>query len=469
MKSLPKLEALRRARMLAVATSLVAHLVIAAAAYVYVGWPTTPTITVIPVEVVAAPAGPGIGGAGEPSHAGATPANNGPIEDPETSLAKPSISADVEEARSAQPVERSTEATAETATNPSEPLPPTLDVAAKATPSAVPPPVEQVSVPVIKAEPPAREWAAATLLDARAVAPSPRRGATKPPPISEAEFDFVAPTVVASPTSIWTIPTQRAEHTNPSPVHAAPAPLESASAITPQAVVTSTPPPSPPMPDLEVIRQSLLPLARPSRAKLASLATANPTPPTRVDALPPPRLPRPRPVLEIATKTVTQPPLISQATTPPGQNLRQAATESLPAASTSASFEPTQPSPPASGGNVETAALKGSQTTVNPSSNPGVGVGAASGTALRPLPGNPAPRYPRLARERGWQGRVMIEVAVLNDGTVNNAEVEQSSGYRALDQAALRAVRRWRFAVADSNLPPHGAVVRVPITFKLSD
>ena len=472
MKSLPKLEALRRPRMWAVATSLAAHLVIAAAAYAYVGWPTTPTITVIPVEVVAAPAGPGNGAASDTSDAAAAPANHGPIEDTETSLAKPSISADIEEARRAQPVERSTEATAAMAPNPSEPLlPPTppLEVAAKITPSAVPPPVERAPVPVIDVEPPVQEWAPAILLDAQVAALSPPPDTTKPPPVLEIEADPVVPTVVASPTSTWAIPIQRADRNNLLAVPAAPAPLNSASIIPPQAVVSSTPPPSPPMPEPGVVKQSPLPLARPSKVKLANLATANPAPPTRVDALPPPRLPRPRPVLEIATKTVTQPPLISQPPTPPDQNLLQAATTSLPAASTSASFEPIRPSAPSSGANVETAALKGSQAEIIPSSNPGGGIGVASGTALRPLPGNPAPRYPRLARERGWQGRVIIEVAVLNDGTVNNAELGQSSGYRALDQAALRAVRRWRFAVADSNLPPHGAVVRVPITFKLSD
>ncbi|MDA0262272.1 MAG: energy transducer TonB [Proteobacteria bacterium] len=85
------------------------------------------------------------------------------------------------------------------------------------------------------------------------------------------------------------------------------------------------------------------------------------------------------------------------------------------------------------------------------------------------MPGNPAPRYPRIARERGWQGRVILEVAIAHNGIVDRAEVGESSGYRVLDLAALQAVRRWRFAVMQPLPPAQGTMVRVPITFKLSD
>ena len=55
------------------------------------------------------------------------------------------------------------------------------------------------------------------------------------------------------------------------------------------------------------------------------------------------------------------------------------------------------------------------------------------------------PDYPRLARMRGWEGVVQIRLVVGVDGSVVEARVEQSSGHRVLDDAALVAVRGWRF------------------------
>lgn len=53
--------------------------------------------------------------------------------------------------------------------------------------------------------------------------------------------------------------------------------------------------------------------------------------------------------------------------------------------------------------------------------------------------------YPRVARQKGWQGRVGITVTVGPDGSVQNAVLSLSSGYGVLDEEAMRAVRRHRF------------------------
>ncbi len=55
------------------------------------------------------------------------------------------------------------------------------------------------------------------------------------------------------------------------------------------------------------------------------------------------------------------------------------------------------------------------------------------------------PPYPALARRRGWQGTVLCRIAVGPDGAVAEARLERSSGYSVLDDAALEAVREWRF------------------------
>jgi TonB family protein len=61
---------------------------------------------------------------------------------------------------------------------------------------------------------------------------------------------------------------------------------------------------------------------------------------------------------------------------------------------------------------------------------------------------NPAPVYPRLARQQGWEGVVMLRVLVRADGTVEDIEVEASAGHQILDDAAVSAVRRWKFLPA---------------------
>jgi len=56
------------------------------------------------------------------------------------------------------------------------------------------------------------------------------------------------------------------------------------------------------------------------------------------------------------------------------------------------------------------------------------------------------PPYPKRAREMGWEGTVVLRVEVKPDGTVEAASVHRTSGYLTLDEAALIAVKRWRFA-----------------------
>lgn len=61
---------------------------------------------------------------------------------------------------------------------------------------------------------------------------------------------------------------------------------------------------------------------------------------------------------------------------------------------------------------------------------------------------NPAPIYPMAARRMGWQGKVLVSVEVRADGRAGQVQVQQSSGHQVLDEAALRAVRNWRFSPA---------------------
>jgi protein TonB len=91
---------------------------------------------------------------------------------------------------------------------------------------------------------------------------------------------------------------------------------------------------------------------------------------------------------------------------------------------------------------------------------PRIGQGAAA---------NPAPEYPEEARLRGWHGRVVLAVIVSPEGGVASIRVRSSSGHPLLDEAALRAVRRWRFEPGRRAGQAVAAAAEVPIRFRLTD
>ncbi len=94
-----------------------------------------------------------------------------------------------------------------------------------------------------------------------------------------------------------------------------------------------------------------------------------------------------------------------------------------------------------------------------------------SSPSLPPRPAarfdNPRPWYPRMARRRGMEGRVTLEVTVSPDGRVTAIRVQHSSGFRLLDDAALETVKTWRFLPARRGGSPVSGTVVVPIRFRL--
>lgn len=82
---------------------------------------------------------------------------------------------------------------------------------------------------------------------------------------------------------------------------------------------------------------------------------------------------------------------------------------------------------------------------------------------------NPPPRYPPMARERHWEGKVLIRTKILADGSAGEVRIEQSSGHEALDAAALDAVKNWRFVAAMAGDQAVDSWVIIPIDFKLKN
>jgi TonB family protein len=80
---------------------------------------------------------------------------------------------------------------------------------------------------------------------------------------------------------------------------------------------------------------------------------------------------------------------------------------------------------------------------------------------------NPKPRYPMLARRKGYEGTILLRVFVLESGGVGKVELEKSSGYEILDESALKAVREWVFMPGKKNGEPIPSWVTIPIKFQL--
>lgn len=80
---------------------------------------------------------------------------------------------------------------------------------------------------------------------------------------------------------------------------------------------------------------------------------------------------------------------------------------------------------------------------------------------------NRAPVYPVLAREKGWEGIVILKVSVHPNGGAGQVMIDQSSGHTILDEAAVSAVRNWQFYPAKIGPMPLSSRVKIPIRFVL--
>jgi len=80
---------------------------------------------------------------------------------------------------------------------------------------------------------------------------------------------------------------------------------------------------------------------------------------------------------------------------------------------------------------------------------------------------NPAPRYPRMAKRRGYEGTVLLEVLVDREGKVKELRIFHSSGYPVLDKAALSSVKKWIFESGKRGDKSIEMWVKIPVRFRL--
>ena len=97
------------------------------------------------------------------------------------------------------------------------------------------------------------------------------------------------------------------------------------------------------------------------------------------------------------------------------------------------------------------------------------GYGTGTVSSMPAYAFNPKPEYPPTARRDGQEGKTLLLVEVLPNGHAGRIKIEKSSGYKILDEAAIEAVKKWRFTPAKRGRGPVTAWARVPIDFSLED
>ncbi|OAN17699.1 energy transducer TonB [Photobacterium jeanii] len=83
--------------------------------------------------------------------------------------------------------------------------------------------------------------------------------------------------------------------------------------------------------------------------------------------------------------------------------------------------------------------------------------------ATRPSP----VQYPRIAKRRGIEGQVLVEIWIDSSGKQVKQRLIKSSGANVLDDAAIAAIKDWKFSshIIDGQAIAHR--VQIPVRFKL--
>lgn len=125
--------------------------------------------------------------------------------------------------------------------------------------------------------------------------------------------------------------------------------------------------------------------------------------------------------------------------------------------------------------------------TTTSHSFPSVSIAVASGAAREPMPaaeteaglrnqllGEMQTRlshyltYPPLARQRGWEGTVLLGLRVESDGHLEKIRIVRSSGYAVLDHSALNSLTRLgRLTGVSAWLHGRGMDMQLPVIYQL--
>lgn len=180
---------------------------------------------------------------------------------------------------------------------------------------------------------------------------------------------------------------------------------------------------------------------------IAAQPEASPEPPQpQVQQPPPPPKPEPKP----------EKPAPKKPDNPKPKPKPKPATRPAP------TLEPSQAETPAASAPVETTAAPVQAKPAAPAPAPFV-----EATYKSPGLNNPPTRYPRIALERRWEGKVTLRVQVLPNGSAGEIRIDHSSGHEIRDEATVDQVKNWRFIPARRGDQAVTSWVIVPVEYKL--
>jgi protein TonB len=77
--------------------------------------------------------------------------------------------------------------------------------------------------------------------------------------------------------------------------------------------------------------------------------------------------------------------------------------------------------------------------------------------------------YPAIARRKGWQGIVKLELHIEADGSITGLQVDETSGYSILDKAAMQCLQFASLPGAARWLQGQTVDIIVPVEYRLVD
>lgn len=78
-------------------------------------------------------------------------------------------------------------------------------------------------------------------------------------------------------------------------------------------------------------------------------------------------------------------------------------------------------------------------------------------------------KYPAIARRKGWQGTVYLELHIEADGRISRLRIDKTSGYAALDHAAADALQLASLPHATQWLNGQAVDLVIPVEYRLLD
>lgn len=117
----------------------------------------------------------------------------------------------------------------------------------------------------------------------------------------------------------------------------------------------------------------------------------------------------------------------------------------------------------------QSAGSASSNTNTNPTVAPVASGGSQSSIAAPLILAKSDPVYPSAARQAGLEGTVVLKIQILANGRPGEIAVARSTGHAELDEAAIKAVEKWRFVPAKDRTSGRAVActTTLPVSFHL--